>query len=869
MEYTNRERTSWFDAESMIEGAVEQANDPGAVLTVQGAPAAAAAVFDALAGFGGAGAQRYYETQFEVIAKPGDFAGTQIAPGDLLIGRAYGDGEVAWALTVGLDGLTGAEPQGSEPSDGPASRHRQENCRITIGGRLPHNVMLVRPRTSVSERLSLGSVAEAEWTPYMEAPLLDISDEAMADAAEDEPAGEDEVAASTELWGEAAPWLDESEYLRTDDDLREDYRDPPKQFKVANTFSIPFRWICKVSVLRNGKYHHGGSGVLISDRHVLTAAHVVYDVYQNRAQYDLEVTPAADGNDDLGTYSSSAKPLIPALYEPEKIDYDYALITLDSAIARKTFNEIGKDKLRFWGSPDSGAGTVLVRVDPKNLLTQTAYTAGYPKNKGLRSMWCFSGLLVSVQEKNRTMSFTGSATEGQSGSPVWTQSGGQYSLVGILVARGDVNLVVRVTREFVRQIREWMTPKRKPAESEDASELWERESADDRLPPGLVHEVLPYQSESRDEAEDLGPGRLSLLRHIHAPKTPDPANPGTFKTGSPAVLAAADLNPGFIDASDNLITDMSATGLQTCLKGLISGSFGDLLGASRQTSPAANDHVRVAIADLTGAKLTVPEFAGWGSTVAIYGASVPKILALYGACQLRSDLREIAGRTSPKDGVDLEKIAIAEWKAKGLSSLLPDLVWLFEIRKWTSGATLDFTADVRSAFADIMHNCPAGTLIAKVGLPYIGSVTWQSGLFHPTRGGLWLKAAYCAKGNWASPVTASYSANATALSAAMYFTLLAQGRLTDNGSSGEISTALKGGCITSLFPSLPVVASKCGLWSGYVHDCAWIEDSDVRYVMVVMSQLATRKHSGLYTQLCTELDRLVRNNNKAPRPKCS
>jgi hypothetical protein len=52
--------------------------------------------------------------------------------------------------------------------------------------------------------------------------------------------------------------------------------------------------MAKVSILKNGRYDQGGSGVLISDRHVLTAAHVVYDVVKNSAQFSVEVTMAKD-----------------------------------------------------------------------------------------------------------------------------------------------------------------------------------------------------------------------------------------------------------------------------------------------------------------------------------------------------------------------------------------------------------------------------------------------------------------------------------------------------------------------------------------------------------------------------------------------
>jgi hypothetical protein len=299
---------------------------------------------------------------------------------------------------------------------------------------------------------------------------------------------------------------------------------------------------------------------------------------------------------------------------------------------------------------------------------------------------------------------------------------------------------------------------------------------------------------------------------------------------------------------------------------LVSTNFGGLLGRRGQTAPGAGDRVHVALVDLTGNKLTAPDFAGWGAPVDIYGASVPKILALYAACQLRSDLRDLIVRKSPSNGSQLESAAIAEWGIKGLTKNLPDLVWLFNVRKWTPAAPLDFTAQAKSTFTHISGNCPAGTLIAKVSLPYIGSVAWQSGLYHHARSGLWLKSGYCGLGSWTSPVKTPFIHNATALSAATYFTLLAQGRLVDDASSIEIRNALLvGGCITHRFS---VVAAKCGLYGGYTHDCAWVEDSSVRYVFALLSRLETKAHWPLYLQLRSALDTLIRQNNKSPKSPC-
>jgi hypothetical protein len=365
------------------------------------------------------------------------------------------------------------------------------------------------------------------------------------------------------------------------------------------------------------------------------------------------------------------------------------------------------------------------------------------------------------------------------------------------------------------------------------------------------------------------PKGLMLLDHFHSPQQPHPTIAGRFITGPTAKLDVKAMNPGFIDNGDQLITDTSANGLQTCLRKLITTQFQNYLGARQSGAPSAGDRLRVALVDLTGDKITRPDFAGWGSTVPIYGASAPKILALYAAYQLRRDLRELATAQKITNGKNLEAAAIQRWKLGGIKSGFPNLFWLFDIRNWSGTPNaLNFTAAARKVFQGIMHNAEAGELIIKVGFPYIASVTWQSGLYHPTRSGLWLTSSY-GKGQWGgNPVKGAYSANITALSAATYFTLLAQGRLTDNASSNEIRAWLLGGCVTGLFPDgLGVVASKCGIWSDYLHDCALIVRGGIRYVVAGLTRTKPGEFSK-YTQLFTELDRLIVRNNQTPKPSC-
>ena len=113
----------------------------------------------------------------------------------------------------------------------------------------------------------------------------------------------------------------------------------------------------------------------------------------------------------------------------------------------------------------------------------------------------------------------------------------------------------------------------------------------------------------------------------------------------------------------------------------------------------------------------------------------------------------------------------------------------------------------------------------------------------------------------------AYTANLTALSAATYFTLLAQGRLVDDAASMEMKTTLRGGCVTGLFPPLGAPASKCGVWSDYLHDCALIDRGSVAIRRRRAYKDETQR-TFEYTELFNELDKLIGRNDQTPKRSC-
>jgi hypothetical protein len=277
----------------------------------------------------------------------------------------------------------------------------------------------------------------------------------------------------------------------------------------------------------------------------------------------------------------------------------------------------------------------------------------------------------------------------------------------------------------------------------------------------------------------------------------------------------------------------------------------------------------------------------------MFAASTGKIGIIYTAYQMLSDLRETAfiyARTIRTTGNLSDKMKKDAWKSLVCQ---PDLSWLFTFDDSVNPVRVEMS----KSLDDYLKNMVGGPsrsstqlafeLILRIGFEYLASVLWQSGLRHPRRRGLWFHNTYeadtidnrlvnlsCNKKDnyydsgrqinyvrWTRDPLGGVGIDLNALSAATFFTLLAQRRLVNPQLSQQMEALLSTGCWLS-GASVPTgarrLAVKCGAASNNDHDAALIINGGRCYVLVLLIKNAIGLERG---RLVNDLDRLVRNNN--------
>jgi V8-like Glu-specific endopeptidase len=212
--------------------------------------------------------------------------------------------------------------------------------------------------------------------------------------------------------------------------------DADERVKVTNGKDVPFRWVCHLKLLfpdpddSSSFIEFGGSGVLISPRHILTAGHCLFSdvdgsngTTANKEVAKVIATPGKTGN-SAGPFGSaiSAKIQYSSTWR-SSLDYrfDFGLITLKEDIGSKPMSSLGGKVLGYWGSPTSGEGTRINPKDRSQLQNISVNISGYPGDKPHGEQWRAFGKITHPTPKagSQLIYYDFDTCAGHSGAPVW------------------------------------------------------------------------------------------------------------------------------------------------------------------------------------------------------------------------------------------------------------------------------------------------------------------------------------------------------------------------------------------------------------------------------------------------------------------
>jgi V8-like Glu-specific endopeptidase len=267
---------------------------------------------------------------------------------------------------------------------------------------------------------------------------------------------------------------------------REILHTPDQRTQVHNTEAAPFRFICHLDLTATdntnaaARARSTATGILVGPRHVLIAGHTARSSNGRFTATHAWVTPGRNaGTRPFGRVEGKSFRHHPRWFRNgvANDDYDYGLLILDSAIGSQKFRSLGNARLGWWGDPANGAGTSITRLDPATLDGSAIRVAGYPSDKTAGECWESAGQVTMMRTPQGQIDGTArrfahdADTHGsQSGAPVWIHNAktGASQLVGVHTGAINVtagsgatartqrlNVAIRVTREFLRQLAAW------------------------------------------------------------------------------------------------------------------------------------------------------------------------------------------------------------------------------------------------------------------------------------------------------------------------------------------------------------------------------------------------------------------------------
>ncbi len=216
---------------------------------------------------------------------------------------------------------------------------------------------------------------------------------------------------------------------------------------VNDTTHPPWNAVCSITVTAADGTMWRASGVLISPRVVLTAAHAVYLKDAGGWASVVQVTPGRrTGEEPFGSQNSTNLHATLQWVDKNEARYDYGAIVLSK--------------------PFKGAGTLPMAVLSDRELMQSGMTvAGYPGDKALGSMWAVQGPITNVTPGSiRYRAFTWG---GMAGGPILVGQGPGSKVVGIhSLGLSGYKEGIRITPEVMKDLKAWIDEAEKNAGNE-------------------------------------------------------------------------------------------------------------------------------------------------------------------------------------------------------------------------------------------------------------------------------------------------------------------------------------------------------------------------------------------------------------------